>query len=313
MLTICTTQGRFDINSTSFKCVSCSAFLMPTLADILGNGYWPANPKSLNVLFSQDLLLLWNTMQKRMPGCSESSFIRSLEDISVSKGRFGSINPRTFTKAFREWKYFNYEVEKAQGKEWMFCPSCSSNQHSCHVDGNMKLYRYKHSGREQSQSYYGDLFISSNEHVSEHIRKVYSTPQVRNFSDDGKCGESNWRAAGNKGKRKSRLDETGLEIAGCRHAIAQWAVNMFRGEIYGYSNYIHVHKMIPNNVKYIWQDIICKYWKWAVKASKSDESNAHEIKPALSVMHAKAHNWTCQVLWGGRWQKRFCIFHRRGS
>lgn len=79
--------GRFDINSTSFKCVSCSAFLMPTLADILGNGYWPANPKSLNVLFSQDLLLLWNTMQKRMPGCSESSFIKSLEDISVSKGR----------------------------------------------------------------------------------------------------------------------------------------------------------------------------------------------------------------------------------
>ncbi|XP_046862765.1 uncharacterized protein LOC124456337 [Xenia sp. Carnegie-2017] len=130
---------------------------------------------------------------------------------------------------------------------------------------------------------------------------------LQNFSDDGKCGESNWRAAGNKGKRKSRLDETGLEIAGCRHAIAQWAVNMFRGEIYGYSNYIHVHKMIPNNVKYIWQDIICKYyiwqdiickyWKWAVKASKSDESNAHEIKPALSVMHAKAHNWTCQVHW----------------
>ncbi|XP_064386631.1 uncharacterized protein LOC135335130 [Halichondria panicea] len=25
-------------------------------------------------------------------------------------------------------------------------------------------------------------------------------------------------------------------------------------------------------------------------------------QPCLSVMHAKAHSWHCQVLWGGRWQ-----------
>ena len=35
----------------------------------------------------------------------------------------------------------------------------------------------------------------------------------QNFTDDGKCGETNWRAAGNKSKRKTHLDETGLEIA----------------------------------------------------------------------------------------------------
>ncbi|XP_067026653.1 uncharacterized protein [Acropora muricata] len=27
------------------------------------------------------------------------------------------------------------------------------------------------------------------------------------------------------------------------------------------------------------------------------------MKPAHSVMHAKAHKWSCQVLWGGRWQE----------
>lgn len=26
------------------------------------------------------------------------------------------------------------------------------------------------------------------------------------------------------------------------------------------------------------------------------------MKPALSIMHGKAHNWTCQVIWGGSWQ-----------
>ena len=34
----------------------------------------------------------------------------------------------------------------------------------------------------------------------------------RAFTDDSKCGETNWHAAGNKSKRKCHLDETGLEI-----------------------------------------------------------------------------------------------------
>ena len=117
----------------------------------------------------------------------------------------------------------------------------------------------------------------------------------QNFADDGKCGETNWRAAGNKSKRKTHLDETGLEIAGCRHGLAQWAVNMFRGEIYGYANFIRVHKMIPNSVEYMWENIICKYWKWA-KSIPDNGMGQQNMKPALSVMHAKAHNWSCQVL-----------------
>lgn len=40
----------------------------------------------------------------------------------------------------------------------------------------------------------------------------------------------------------------------------------------------------------LWEDIVCKYWEWARKAGGLDGSN---MKPALSVMHAKAHNWTC--------------------
>lgn len=37
------------------------------------------------------------------------------------------------------------------------------------------------------------------------------------------CGTTHWKA---------HLDETGIEVAGCRHGIAQKAVNMFRGEMY---------------------------------------------------------------------------------
>ena len=38
------------------------------------------------------------------------------------------------------------------------------------------------------------------------------------------CGESVWRAAANSMKKKKNPDETGLEIAGCRHGTAQDAV-----------------------------------------------------------------------------------------
>ena len=65
-----------------------------------------------------------------------------------------------------------------------------------------------------------------------------------------------------------------------------------REELYGYAHYIQQYKMQPANVTFIWVDVICKYCKWARNAGLLEECL---IKPALSVMHAKAHNWTCQV------------------
>ena len=39
-------------------------------------------------------------------------------------------------------------------------------------------------------------------------------------------------------------------VIGCRHGLAQWAVNMFQGELFGYANYIHLKKMIPAGVNF---------------------------------------------------------------
>ena len=91
-------------------------------------------------------------------------------------------------------------------------------------------------------------------------------------------------------KKRHRQNETGLEIAGCRHGLALWVVNMFQGELYGYAHYIQEKHMSCANVKFFWENIVCKYWKWAQKVGIPSD-----IKPALSVMHGKAHNWTCQV------------------
>ena len=45
--------------------------------------------------------------------------------------------------------------------------------------------------------------------------------------------------------------------------------------------------MIPAGVKYFWEDIVCKYWKWARKAVGLE---GRGMKPALSIMHNIMHN-----------------------
>ena len=40
--------------------------------------------------------------------------------------------------------------------------------------------------------------------------------------------------------------------------------------------------MIPAGVKYFWEDIVCRYWKWARKAGGREGS---DMKPSLSIMH----------------------------
>ena len=105
-----------------------------------------------------------------------------------------------------------------------------------------------------------------------------------------------WKAAKSASKSKKHQDETGLEVAGCCHSIAQAALNMFRGEIYGYAHYLHMNLLYPNNVKFMWEDVICKYWPWAQRISSLSCSAALScITPALSIMHGKSHSWSCQV------------------
>ena len=55
--------------------------------DVVHPGYWPGSPTDTSYVFDQQLFYLWDSLQKRMPGTSETSFVRALEDVSVLKGR----------------------------------------------------------------------------------------------------------------------------------------------------------------------------------------------------------------------------------
>ena len=97
------------------------------------------------------------------------------------------------------------------------------------------------------------------------------------------------------------MDETGLELAGCRHAFGLAAVNMYQGELLGYAHCLQVNRLAPQHVKFLWQDVVChgglKYWPWFSSIPKElSPSVAFDMKPALSIMHGKAHVWSCQVM-----------------
>ena len=109
---------------------------------------------------------------------------------------------------------------------------------------------------------------------------------------DNHCGNSVWEAAANTVKRKGALDETGLMFCSCRPQVAQKGLNMFQGELFAYHHYLHVNDIIKREVKFIFQDIACKYRTWVEKV---DPENSSKATFALNLMHGTGHDWTCQV------------------
>ncbi|XP_066933858.1 uncharacterized protein [Clytia hemisphaerica] len=96
----------------------------------------------------------------------------------------------------------------------------------------------------------------------------------------------------------AKLDETGLEVATCRHVTAQKALNMFRGEVFGYPYFLIKNFMVPRRTSFCFADVMCKLWPFM---RRDDPSMNDQIKPALSIMHAKGHALECQVVWSGEW------------
>lgn len=294
---VVTLKGRYDIFKYRILCEDCGGITNPfDISSVLKSGYWPGSPCSINHLIKEDVFILWDVFRSRMPGSSLKAFLTSLCDIVEYYGRTNMINVNTFSSSFKEWKYWRHEKDMIQKMNWLECPPCTVKQHSCHVDGNCKLYRYSSSGKRRRPSYYGEMLFGSNEKVNSYLEQLYGNWSFVNKGDT-QCG-GRWSAARNVKRKAKSLDETDLEVATCRHVIGQKAVNMFQGELFGYSFFIMKEFMIPNSVTFCFADVMCKLWKFICKHAP-DISIA--IKPALSIMHAKGHAHDRQVLWSGQW------------
>ena len=67
---------------------------------------------------------------------------------------------------------------------------------------------------------------------------------------------------------------------------------MYRGEIFGYAYFLQKYFMAKKEVDFFWYDVVCKYWVWL---RERDPFMVDQMKPALSVMHGKVHEASCQV------------------
>ena len=72
----------------------------------------------------------------------------------------------------------------------------------------------------------------------------------------------------------------------CRHRIAQKALNIFRGELLGYSYYLHKNYLADRAVSILYTDVACKYSKFV---RRIDEPLFTRSKYAIEMMHVKGH------------------------
>ncbi|XP_058468997.1 uncharacterized protein LOC131443402 isoform X3 [Solea solea] len=170
------------------------------------------------------------------------------------------------------------------------------------VDGNRKHYRFKNASRSEEQAIFQGVFIAKDEDVATFVDHIHRTS--KHVSGRGVCG-GEWSAARETSQRStSKVDEEGLELAVCRHGVLLRALNMYRGEMFAYPLYLQ-EKLASRQITFFCMDVTCKYWPYLQKVAKScpELQPLLSMKPFLSVFHAKAHDFKCEVKWSGAYQE----------
>eukprot|EP00794_Sanderia_malayensis_P002607 gene2607-3020_t len=91
-----------------------------TARTVIENGFWPCSVENISTIIEVEVLEFWNAFQK-LQQILQIMFLRVLEDLSENFDRISSINRSIFARAFKEWKYCKYELDRLQEKDWMIC------------------------------------------------------------------------------------------------------------------------------------------------------------------------------------------------
>ncbi|XP_058629943.1 uncharacterized protein LOC131539389 [Onychostoma macrolepis] len=170
------------------------------------------------------------------------------------------------------------------------------------VDGNRKHYRFKSAARSEEQAIFDGVFIANDDDVARFVDYVHTS--TSHVSGRGVCG-GQWSAARKTSQKSSgKTDEEGLELAVCRHGVLLRALNMFRGEIFAYPLYLQ-KQMACKQVTFFAMDVACKYWPYLRRVTEKcpELQDLLTMRPFLSVFHAKAHDFKCEVKWSGPYQE----------
>nr|CAH0110781.1 unnamed protein product [Daphnia galeata] len=177
-----------------------------------------------------------------------------------------------------------------------------------HADAIKKLYRFAEAKDRKGESLYKDIKMAHDETQLEHISKIEKKIPAGKGGDDV-CGSSAWKAARGNSSSKKNIDITGLEMMSCTHGTVVYSANLFKGETYKHTHLQHL-KSYEKGTKFFCNDVICKYWPFAIKVGQLfADSNpeyqklTEDMVPFLSRFHGLGHSWACRVLYNGHWEK----------
>ncbi|XP_026119151.1 uncharacterized protein LOC113098339 [Carassius auratus] len=297
---VITMNGRYDLSMPELSCEACQATWAAGVGDLNLSDYWPAT-LHFATIYATDVFFSFEEMKMAAPGLSCQAFLRMLDQRTVRFGRCGKISKDSFQKSFFEWEAVRYEVDKICKEEPFICPACSPDMLAVSVDGNRKHYHFKNAARSEEKAIFEDVFIAKDEDVTRFVDYIHKTS--KHVSGRGVCG-GEWSAARETSQGSaSKVDEEGLELAVCRHGVLLRALNMYRGEIFAYPLYLQ-EKLASRQIHLFCMDVTCKYWPYLQRVAKSCPELQHllNMKPFLSVFHAKAHDFKCEVKWSGAYQ-----------
>ncbi|KAJ8262138.1 hypothetical protein GJAV_G00162820 [Gymnothorax javanicus] len=296
-----TINGRYDLYTPLYACQVCQQQWSPDQKDLLASGYWPGSPNTAT-LYTVDLLNSFQELKVIAPGFSRQAFAKLLEHRTKCGGRSGRINGDALQRSFLEFSYSMFEEDQLCSDAVFTCPACTPEMLAVSADGNRKLYRFRRNGSSDDTAFFEGLFVAKDSAVSEFVDTVQKA--VKNTQGRGTCGDSQWTAARETSRKARKLDEEGMEVAVCRHGVLLKGLNMYRGEIFAYPLYLQ-RELMPAKAKFFAMDVACKYWPYLEKAARALPAlqELMEMKPFLSVMHARAHATKCEIKWSGRNQE----------
>ncbi|XP_047205056.1 uncharacterized protein LOC124857722 isoform X2 [Girardinichthys multiradiatus] len=286
-------NGRYNLSFPTVTC-SCGKAWDVGISDLVESGYWPATVY-FETLYAVDLFITYEDLKVTTPGMSRQAFVGMLEQRIKLFGRSGKICRDTMQKSFLEWSYAKFEVERLSQVHLFQCPACTPSMLVVAVDGNLKLYRFK--SQPGPNGFFEGVFLAKDAEVTSFVDYIHGATQHN--PGKGRCGAGELVASRESStKSASKVDEEGVMVAVCRHGILLKGLNMFRGEIFAYPLYLQ-KQLASQNVQFFCSDVVCKYWPYLqrVVGQCPELQDLLKMHPFLSIMHAKAHSWMCELQW----------------
>ncbi|XP_034091813.1 uncharacterized protein LOC117559245 [Gymnodraco acuticeps] len=293
-----------DVTVTPWKHISVVTIneWTPEVKDLLLYRYWPAST-SCQTLYKYDVFTSFEHMKVTAPAMSRQAFLKMLEHRSVQAGRTGIICADTFQRSFFEFCFCQYKQEDMCQVHHFVCPACSPDMLAVCCDGNRKHYRFSKSKGTEEPPIYEGLFLAKDEEVATFVDLVRGN--MKSGNDSAVCGTAKFTAGREMSKKSgAQIDEEGIQVAVCRHGFLLRGLNHFRGEIYAYAMFLQKEMSKKANVDFFCMDVTCRYWPYLNKIAEGlpELLPLTEMRPFLSVTHAKAHTAKCEVRWAGRSQ-----------